>query len=50
MKSDGFAPQGGVGYEPRSIETPREACFAKLATVLEVEPAELLIVSSRPNT
>jgi hypothetical protein len=50
MKSDGFAPQGAVGHEPRSIETPREACFAKLATVLEVDPAELLRISGRPNT
>jgi len=53
-----IGPRGGrVGYEPRSSETARKGAsylgleiIAKLATVLEVEPAELLSVSGRPNT
>ena len=52
-----IGPKGRVGYQPRSPETAREAAsypgleiIAKLATVLEVEPAELLRVSGRPNT
>jgi hypothetical protein len=36
------ARKGGGGIGPKII--------AKLATVLEVEPAELLRISGRPNT
>jgi hypothetical protein len=51
-----LAQRGLVRYEPRSSETAREIAnypleiIAKLATVLEVEPAELLRISSGPNT
>jgi transcriptional regulator with XRE-family HTH domain len=34
----------------RAATYPGLEIIAKLATVLEVEPAELLIVSGRPNT
>jgi transcriptional regulator with XRE-family HTH domain len=34
----------------RAASYPGLEIIAKLATVLEVEPAELLIVSGRPNT
>ena len=34
----------------KGVSYPGLEIIAKLATVLEVEPAELLIVSGRPNT
>jgi hypothetical protein len=41
---------GGDGECEESRRRDRLEIIAKLATVLEVEPAELLRISSRPNT